>query len=118
MAAIRLQQLRFYTCHGALPQERETPQEFFVDVDITVDITSAGQSDQLSDTVNYAAIARTVEEIMMGPAVTLLETLATRLRARIRLVDTRIQAVRVAVTKVNPPLAMPSSGVQVIVSDD
>nr|WP_243239322.1 dihydroneopterin aldolase [Sulfobacillus harzensis] len=110
--------MRFHTCHGALPHEQHVAQEFWVDVAVNLDLRQAGETDRLQDTVNYAAMARAVETIMMGPPVKLLETLATRIHAAISEQDPRIRRVEVRVTKVDPPIGVPSGGVEVVVGDD
>lgn len=117
MGQIKLTQLRFHTCHGALPHEQHVAQEFWVDVEVHMDVSAAGESDRLRDTVNYAAIAHAVEAIMMGPPVKLLETLATRIHSAVHGQDPRIDRVGVKVTKVDPPLGIPSGGVAVVVDD-
>ena len=43
--------------HGVLPEEKITPQPFIVDLDLEADLSGAGASDRLADTVNYATIA-------------------------------------------------------------
>jgi dihydroneopterin aldolase len=117
MGRIRLKQLRFHTCHGALPHEHDVAQEFWVDVDLMVRFKEAAEHDQLAETVNYAKVAQVVKEVMMGPPVRLLETLAYRIHRQIRALDARVLWVEVRVTKVDPPLGMPSGGVEVVVSD-
>ena len=45
--------MAFYGYHGNLASEQEQGQRFFVDVEIITDLTKAGQSDQLEDSINY-----------------------------------------------------------------
>lgn len=118
MGRINLRQMRFHTCHGALPHEQHVAQEFWVDVSIDLDLEAAGERDRLADTVNYGEVAGLVETVMMGPPVRLLETLATRIYHDVRDLDQRIQRVEVRVVKVDPPIGVPSGGVEVVVGDD
>ena len=54
---IQLRGIRATGIHGVLPEERVRPQPFEVDLDLWVDLATAGASDRLDDTVDYAGIA-------------------------------------------------------------
>jgi dihydroneopterin aldolase len=58
--------------HGANPGERDQPQPFVVDVEVVVD----AQADSMWATLDYAAIADTVRDLVGGTSFELLETLA------------------------------------------
>jgi len=75
--------MEFYGRHGILPQERELGQRFIVDVEIFLDLTKAGQSDDLSRTIDYAKVFRLVEEIVTGSPRRLLEAVAEDIAAAI-----------------------------------
>jgi len=51
-----LRGLSFYGFHGAKAEERKLGQKFVVDIDAWMDLTAAGKTDHLSDTVSYTAI--------------------------------------------------------------
>jgi dihydroneopterin aldolase len=118
MGWIHLHRLQFYACHGALPHERVRPRPFWVDVRWQLSLGPAAASDQLPDTVDYGQVAEAVRLVMTGESVQLLETLAARIAAKVRAVDSRIERVHVVVTKAHPPLMVPSGGVSVEWSDD
>ena len=101
--AIQVRGLRALTICGALPEEQERAQPVEVDLDVIVDLTNAGASDALDDTVDYAAIAADVERVLTTERFVLLERLAQRL-TEVVLVDERVQAVTVAVRKLRPPV--------------
>ena len=82
MDRIVLKNMAFYGYHGNLASEQEQGQRFFVDVEIITDLTKAGQSDQLEDSINYVEVYETkspyfetVESIMTGEKHNLLERL-------------------------------------------
>ena len=50
---IFLNGMRFYSYHGALPAENEIGQIFIVDVTMKVDLSTAGKTDKVTDTVHY-----------------------------------------------------------------
>ena len=76
MDRIFLRGMRFMACHGVLPHEQEIPQPFEVDVELGLDLRAAGESDDLSDTVNYAEVYDLISLVMNGPSKQLIEALA------------------------------------------
>ena len=49
--------------HGVFPEERRNGQSFIVDVILKFDLAPAGESDDLTKTVNYATVAEAVVEV-------------------------------------------------------
>ena len=99
---------------GALPEERERAQPLQIDLDVELDLARAGESDALTDTVDYGALTEMVERVVTTERFTLLERLATRL-AELVLADDRVLAVTVAVRKLRPPVPqlLDTAGVRV-----
>ena len=93
----------FYGYHGATPQEKELGQSFVVDVDLEVDLTTAGESDDLKDTVDYSQVYRVVKEMVEGPSHNLLESVAEGLAQRL-LHTFSLDGVTVRVTKPHVPI--------------
>lgn len=62
--------------HGVLESERKSGQEFLVDVVLYRDLSEAGNSDDLSKTINYADVAVLIHKRIIGEPVNLLERLA------------------------------------------
>jgi dihydroneopterin aldolase len=109
---IELLGLRVRGFHGVHPEERRDGQLFGVDIVMETDVSSAADTDDLAQTVDYSTIARQVEAIVAGPAVDLLETLAVRLAAAC-LGHSGVSAVEVAVHKPQAPLGLPFDDVVV-----
>jgi dihydroneopterin aldolase len=101
---IEIRSLRVAGVHGVLAEERVRPQPFEVDADLYVDCLAAGRSDQLADTVDYAAVVDRLVEAVRSTSFALLEALADRLVREALDVDPRIGAVEVAVRKLAPPI--------------
>lgn len=101
LSEIRIDGVRGFGRHGVLPDEKIRGQEFIVDVRMWLPTKKAGRTDQLEYTVDYAAVAVAVHEIIVGPPVELIETLAERIAARV-LEFRRIHKVEI---KVHKPLA-------------
>ena len=102
---IELRGLRALGTHGALPEEQARAQPFEVDIDIVADLTDAGRTDALDDTVDYGALAHTVERVVTHERFHLLERLAERIAEEVR-ADQRVLAVTVTVRKLRPPVAV------------
>ena len=103
MGTIVIAGLRELGVHGVLPEEQARPQPFQVDVELTVDMSSAGTSDALEDTVDYSAVAEAVSRVVSSERYQLLERLATRI-AEVCSVDERVTGVAVTVRKLHPPV--------------
>ncbi|HEU5302902.1 MAG TPA: dihydroneopterin aldolase [Acidimicrobiia bacterium] len=95
--------LRESGIHGVLPEERTRAQPFEVDVELSVDLTAAGVSDALADTVDYALVADAVSRVVRDESHQLLERLAARIADECR-TDARVVAVVVTVRKLEPPM--------------
>jgi dihydroneopterin aldolase len=112
---IELRALRLVAIVGVLPEERERAQPLELDLDLSVDLSDAGITDDLADTVDYGAVCATVESVGGGAQPRLLGALAERVAAEVLSLDSRIGAVTVAVRKLRPPVPqdLASSGVRV-----
>ena len=100
---IELRGMAFYGFHGVSPAEKELGQRFVVDVDIFRDLTKAGRTDDLGDTVNYSEVYRTVRDIVEGPSLNLLESVAAAIAEGV-LGSHDAGAVRVRVRKPEVPM--------------
>ena len=113
---IELRGLRLVGSVGALPEEHERRQPLEVDLDLVIDVSVAGASDQLADTVDYGLVCQRVEELVVGGSHTvLLEALAEKIAKRVLGLDERVTAVTVAVRKLRPPVPqdLTTSGVRI-----
>ena len=89
--------------HGVLPEEQVRPQPFEVDVELIVDVSAAGTSDELADTVDYSAVCEAVSRVVATEQYRLLERLATRI-AEVCRADPRVVGAIVEVRKLHPPV--------------
>lgn len=95
--------MEFQAFHGCLPQERKNAGHFVVDFSCEYDISRAAASDNLKDTLNYAAVYDLVSKEMAQPS-NLLENVAGRIAAAIRKKFPQIPSFVVKVSKENPPV--------------
>ena len=56
MDKIVLTGLHFYGYHGCLPEEKRHGQPFHIDLVLETDLERAGQTDDLTQTVDYSAV--------------------------------------------------------------
>ncbi len=103
--------IRGHGRHGVFDHERHDGQEFTVDVELEVATSTAARSDDLSDTVDYGAVAVAVHELIVGEPVDLVETLAERV-ADACLEFGPVSAVHVTVHKPHAPIPVPFDDVQ------
>ncbi len=111
---ISLAGLRAYGYHGVLPAERAQGQEFVADAVLWFDTSPAAAADDLSLTVDYAALAGRLADIISGEPVALIETLAQRLAAAC-LADERVQHAEITVHKPDAPVGVPVRDVSVTI---
>jgi dihydroneopterin aldolase len=100
---ISLSGLRARGRHGVYPAERETGQDFVVDVRLEVDLAPAARTDDVADTVHYGELAGALVAVVGGEPVNLIETLAGRL-LDVCLADPRVSAATVTVHKPQAPI--------------
>jgi dihydroneopterin aldolase len=98
--------------HGVLPEEQARPQPFEVDVELAVDLSAAGESDALEDTVDYAAVCERVALVAQQRSYKTLERLCSALADRL-LADFAAEEVWVKATKPEPPIPLAVESVSV-----
>lgn len=100
---IILNEMKFYSYHGVLPQENTVGAEYKVSIDIETDFSEAAATDNLEGTINYAEIHEAVKEEMNIPAK-LLEHLAYRISKRLFTDFPTIKSIEITIFKENPPM--------------
>ena len=100
---VELRGLRVVGTHGVLAEEQRRAQPFEVDLDVGADLSAAGRSDDLHDTLDYGALVATVARVVGDEHHALLERLAERIADEV-LADPRSAWVTVRVTKLRPPV--------------
>jgi len=96
--AINLRGIRAYGRHGVAPHEREQRQAFEIDVLAEIDLHGPAGSDDLADTVDYAALAERIVAIVATTSYALLERLAGDIVAAV-FDDARVARARVTISK-------------------
>ena len=100
---IILEGLQFYGYHGVYPPERVLGQRFVVDLVLGLDLRPAGESDDLTRTINYADVHAAVRDVVEGEPCSLVEAVAERIA--------RVVLERFAVAEVNVRVSKPSAAI-------
>lgn len=79
MDRIAIDGIRARGRHGWTIAERSTPQPLTVDLELELDLQRAGASDDLQDTVDYAALHHRIVETVESTSFALLEKLGAAL---------------------------------------
>ncbi len=106
--------LRVIGRHGVLPHERRDGQQFLLDLTVWIDLDAASRSDELADTLDYAALAGRAAEIVAGPPCNLIETVGGRIADAV-MEDLRVHAVEVTVHKPDAPIPHELADVAVVI---
>lgn len=109
---IRLEGLRFRALHGVMPQERQVGGDFLVTLRVGYPLAVAMASDDVKDTLDYAALYRLVEREMLLPS-NLLEHVAGRIAETIEKAFPQVSSIDLTLTKLNPPMGADCQGASV-----
>ena len=101
--SIQLNGMSFYGYHGVSEAERELGQRFVVDLEIYRDLSLAGESDNLDDTVNYTNLYKIVNKIVEDSRHELLDSLAESITKRV-LEEFTVDSVKLTVKKPSVPI--------------
>lgn len=101
---ITLRGIKGFGYHGVFEFERRDGQDFFVDVEMTLNLDDASTTDRLEETVDYGAVANLVLAEIEGEPVDLIERLAGRIAEKIKENYPRVEKVAVTVHKPQAPV--------------
>ncbi len=111
---IDLTGIEVFARHGVFPEEKERAHVFKVDVRVYADLSAAGASDDLGDTVDYGLLASEIREVVGSETHQLIERVAERVAA-VTLAHERAQRVRVTIHKPDAPVDVALSDVSVTI---
>lgn len=99
--------------HGCTEQERKKAQPFVVDAELYLDLTLAGKTDDLGDTIDYAAVITDIKKIVGGAPRNLIETVAQEIADFLLRRYLLLDGVKVVLHKPKPPIGEKFSGAAV-----
>jgi len=110
--SIQIKDLRLFGYHGVREKEKKEGQYFIFNIDISID-SSTVKSDDLSETINYSEIIRTIKHINNSQRFDLLETFSNVIASKIMKAYPQVEKVSVNISKPKPPIDEKLSGVGV-----
>ena len=105
MDEIYIKGLKIFAYHGVNPEETENGQEFELDITMYADLTSARQSDDLEDTINYAAARKVINAAMTEKPYRLIERAAEVVATALLNGFEKLVKVDVILKKPNAPMS-------------
>ena len=111
---IEITGIEVYAKHGVLDEEQERAQVFKVDVIVFTDLSAAGSSDDLGDTIDYGALAIEVREVVGSESHKLLEKVAAQVADAV-MANPRVERSIVTIHKPFAPIDLVFEDVSVTV---
>lgn len=105
MDKIIIKDLVLFAYHGVNPEEKENGQRFILNITAYADLSAAGGSDRLEDTVSYAKIIKTVRAVFTAEKNDLLERAAQRVAKAVLAEYDKIQSVKILLKKPDAPIS-------------
>lgn len=103
MSLIALEGMEFYAYHGFYEEEQKIGSYYLVDIYIETNFKSAASTDELSGTINYETIYR-ITRMEMQRSSKLLEHIGQRIINRLELLFSKMETIKIRITKKNPPV--------------
>ncbi|MBM3165632.1 MAG: dihydroneopterin aldolase [Bacteroidetes bacterium] len=111
---IHVRGIRCYAFHGCMEEEARIGGTYLVDVGMDTDFTNAAANDELSETIDYCAVQRIVEE-EMAIRSKLIEHVGQRIFARMCKEIKGIHQLRVEIHKLSPPIDGDTREVSIVI---
>lgn len=104
MDFIHVNDMEFYGYHGVFPEENKLGQRFRLTVSLAVDLSKAGETDELEYTVHYGEVYEVCRAVVEGPPKKLVEAVAEEVASRILSQFSLVKGIRVQMIKPDPPI--------------
>lgn len=113
---ILVHRIAVFAHHGVLEEEARLGQRFFISLDCGLDLSAAGASDDVADTVSYADLAQIAVGIATERRFALIEALAETIACAVLDRFAAVERIAVRVDKPGAPVAAVLDGVSVEVT--
>lgn len=104
MDKIIMNHMGFYGFHGVLEEEKAIGQKFFVDVELSLDLRSAGETDLVENTISYADVYDDVKYFVESARYNLIEALGENICNMILAKYPEVQEAMVRIKKPEAPV--------------
>ena len=104
MDRIYIKGLELFAYHGVNPEEKRDGQTFLLDITLHADLSRARQTDSLEDTVNSAAVRKTVQRAFTAESYDLIERAAQTVCEAILREHPKVEKVGLLLKKPEAPM--------------
>ena len=101
---ISIKGIKGYGYHGVFDFEKRDGQNFFVDLDLELDLSAASKSDELTDSVDYSKLTSIALDAIENQKFNLIERLAGFIADSIKREFPVVQKIAVTVHKPSAPV--------------
>lgn len=109
---LKIKNMVFYAYHGLESTEKEKGQRFEIDIELGLDLSRAGKSDRLEDTIDSNLVYEIAEEVVLEGDFNLVEAIAEHI-AFVLLNKLPIEEALVRVRKPHAPMKGLTGGIEV-----
>lgn len=103
MDKVRVSGLQVYGHHGVFAEERTLGQTLVVDLEVGCDLSGAGRTDDLNQSISYVDLVEIARDVVRHTDFQLLEAIAETIAQRVLALE-RAQTVVVRVEKPRAPI--------------
>lgn len=104
MDRIYIKGLDVFAYHGVMPKEKRDGQRFVLDITLDCDLSKAGRTDRLEDTVDYTAVMDAAVQAMTENSYDLIERAASRTAEAILRAEEKVERVTLCLRKPEAPI--------------
>ena len=102
---ISIKGIKGYGYHGVFDFEKKDGQDFFVDIEITIDLQEASKSDRLTDSLDYSLLTAIAKYAIEKLQFDLIERLAGFIADSVKENFPQVKAIAVTVHKPSAPVS-------------
>ena len=110
---MRIKQLEVFAYHGCEEQEKINGQKFYIDANLYTDISVAGNTDDLNETVNYAEVCDFINKFLTKNRFDLIEAAAWQCTTELLKTFPKIREVDFTIYKPQAPIPLPFGNVAI-----
>ena len=104
MDRIVMKNLSFFGYHGVMEEEKTLGQKFFLDIEIYADLSKAGRTDEVLDTIHYGEVYEVIKDIVENDRFKLIEALAENIAENVLEKFEKIEEINILVKKPEAPI--------------
>ena len=104
MDRIYIKGLDVFAYHGVMSKEKRDGQRFVLDITLDCDLSRAGRTDRLEDTVDYTAVMDAAVQAMTENSYDLIERAASRTAEAILRAEEKVERVTLCLRKPEAPI--------------